>query len=283
MSEFTEQELERVTRKIKHCLALSSSANEHEAAAALRQAQAMMRKYRLTESDVHLSDVGKAESEIVQAKRPAWDVFLAGVVAKAFHCSVLEKSTWCKTALKKRVQAAFVGVSPAQEVACYAYETLRFKVMTDRQAYMAQIRAGEIALGRFTPETRANHFALAWVTAVRDKLQALVPASDDAPIPDAPQDNAAPGYDPERPDQPLSERDTSVLVRSEAKHNELIEEFMLQLNDGKGVGKKRELPKKKANNIDIEMGTKAGNDVELHHGVTTGGKQQLALGGEGVL
>ena len=38
-----EKKLERVIRKIKHCMALAQSANENEAATALRQAQALMR------------------------------------------------------------------------------------------------------------------------------------------------------------------------------------------------------------------------------------------------
>ena len=50
-----EKKLERVIRKIKHCLALAQSANENEAATALRQAQALMREYRLTDMDVKLS------------------------------------------------------------------------------------------------------------------------------------------------------------------------------------------------------------------------------------
>lgn len=48
-----EKKLERAIRKIKHCLALAQSANENEAATALRQAQALMREYRLTEMDVN--------------------------------------------------------------------------------------------------------------------------------------------------------------------------------------------------------------------------------------
>ena len=58
-----ESKLERVIRKIKRCLALSKSSNENEAATAMRQAQALMREYRLTEMEVHLSDVGVVEWE----------------------------------------------------------------------------------------------------------------------------------------------------------------------------------------------------------------------------
>ena len=64
-----EKKLERAIRKIKHCLALAQSANENEAATALRQAQALMREYRLTEMDVKLSDVGEVESQFSRAER----------------------------------------------------------------------------------------------------------------------------------------------------------------------------------------------------------------------
>jgi hypothetical protein len=47
-----EKKLERAVRKIKHCLAPAESANENEAATALRQTQALMREFRLTEMDV---------------------------------------------------------------------------------------------------------------------------------------------------------------------------------------------------------------------------------------
>lgn len=45
---------EKVLDKIKKCLALSQSANEHEAAQALKQAQALMEKYEVNAVDVAL-------------------------------------------------------------------------------------------------------------------------------------------------------------------------------------------------------------------------------------
>lgn len=58
----------KILDKIKKCLASSASANEHEAAAAPRQAQSLMR----------LHDIGEAEIE--------WEATLAGSVADAFGC-----------------------------------------------------------------------------------------------------------------------------------------------------------------------------------------------------
>jgi hypothetical protein len=49
----------KAIEKIKKCLALGKSANEHEAAQALKQAQALMREYGISDADVALSDIKK--------------------------------------------------------------------------------------------------------------------------------------------------------------------------------------------------------------------------------
>src|SRR5882724_10574426 len=51
----------RILDKIRKCLALSKSANEHEAAAALRQAQKMMQANGLTEDEVGLVEYLSAQ------------------------------------------------------------------------------------------------------------------------------------------------------------------------------------------------------------------------------
>ncbi|WP_375139129.1 DUF2786 domain-containing protein [Pseudomonas entomophila] len=90
--------LERVIRKIKRCLALSASSNETEATTAMRQAQALMREYRLTEVDVRLSDVGEVDSKEYRiTRRPTWDRQLSAIVARAFGVRPLDVKHWCKT------------------------------------------------------------------------------------------------------------------------------------------------------------------------------------------
>ena len=48
-------------KKIKKCLALGRSASEHEAAAAMRQAQKLMEQFGLREQDVSLADVAEVK------------------------------------------------------------------------------------------------------------------------------------------------------------------------------------------------------------------------------
>lgn len=80
----------KALEKIKKLLRLAASDNPHEAAAAMRQARALMEKYRLEESDVHLSDVyecaARSGSKITP---PQWEANLVGAVSQAYACKVL--------------------------------------------------------------------------------------------------------------------------------------------------------------------------------------------------
>ena len=54
---------EKILDKIKKCLALSKSANEHEAAQALKQAQALMEKHEVNAVDIALSEVSEQKAD----------------------------------------------------------------------------------------------------------------------------------------------------------------------------------------------------------------------------
>lgn len=247
-----EKKLERAIRKIKHCLALAQSANENEAATALRQAQALMREYRLTEMDVKLSDVGEVESALFRAKRrPAWDQQLSIAVADAFSCTTLRRQTWCSARGQIIECATFVGVSPAQNIALYAYEALHTKLTQARKEYCSAVRSG-VHRSRYSPETAGDHFALAWVWEVQSKLKALVPQGDHDPF------GQTTGQD---------------LVAIQAQDKALISEYLANQDI-------RESRKSKALELDLNAqiaGMLAGSKVELHAGIARGGEGTLAL------
>ena len=72
-----------VIEKIKKCLALNKSANQHEAAAALRQAMALMEKYEIDTNDPDL--LGITEVSILgsgTAKPTVFEAVLANSIAK---------------------------------------------------------------------------------------------------------------------------------------------------------------------------------------------------------
>lgn len=257
MSELSKEERDRVIRKIKHCLALSTSSNENEAATALRQAQKLMEKYRLSELDVQLSDVGMTESEKEKAKasRPTWERDLSSMVAVAFGCKSYTQRQACMRRLLMVEVVVFVGVSPAHEIAKYAFDTLLTKLVHARKQFMADIRAGRVARGRYSTETRGNHFAHAWVAAVSQKLDALVPETDD-----------------------LTASDSKALVLSQSREHALIDQFMHQLTNGEKIRKARGGKMAKPNRGDLVAGFQAGERTQLNHGVGSATSAPVAIG-----
>lgn len=239
--------LERIIRKIKRCMALSQSSNENEAATAMRHAQSLMREYRLTETDVGRSDVGETESSLARPRRPAWDRYLSAIVAEVFGCQSLRYTNWCKATGWRVERAKFVGVTPAQHIALYAYETLFAKVVMSREEYASGVRSG-IHWSAYCAETAADHFAIAWVLQVSGKLEALIPKGEVDPL----IEHAKSGRD---------------LIAVEAQDKALIEQYL----SDKNVGKAR-----KYSEIELDIDAKiagmlAGSKVDLHLGLASGG------------
>ncbi|MFS2159220.1 DUF2786 domain-containing protein [Pseudomonas sp. Pseusp122] len=248
------KKLDRIIRKIKHCLALAQSSNENEAATAMRQAQALMREYQLTETDVQLSDVGEAQSSLSRTvRRPMWDRQLSAVVAKVFNCQGLRSLRWCEIKRRRVEHATFVGVTPAQHIALYAYETLLAKLTQARKDYVSGVRAGRYR-SEYSPTTAGDHFALAWVDQVHQKLHALVPRGEE--------------------DQSLEHKGVgNEIVAVEAQHQALITQFLANQE----IGKAR---KNKPIELDLDAqiaGMLAGAKVELHAGLATGACDALSL------
>lgn len=251
-----ESKLERVIRKIKRCLALSKSSNENEAATAMRQAQALMREYRLTELDVRLSDVSEVGSEKSRAnRRPTWDRHLSSIVAQVFGVRPLSYRHWCETSRRRVDRALFVGVSPAPQIAMYAYEALLVKLTLARREYVALVRSGK-RRSAYSPETAGDHFARAWVSAVHGKIHELLPRGEEDPT-------------------ITRHSDGRDLVAVEAQDNALIEQYLA----GQEIGKARKVPKVELD-LDAQIaGLLAGQRVELSPGLATGGETQLQLTG----
>ncbi|WP_409320085.1 DUF2786 domain-containing protein [Pseudomonas putida] len=246
--------LERVIRKIKRCLALSKSSNETEAATAMRQAQALMREYRLTELDVRLSDVDEVQSEKYRVnRRPTWDRHLSSIVAQVFGVRPLSYRHWCESSGRRVDRALFVGVSPAPQIAIYAYEALLVKLTLARREYVALVRSGK-SRSAYSPETAGDHFALAWVSAVHGKLHELLPRGEEDP--------ALTHYS-----------DGRDLVAVEAQDQALIEQYLA----GQEIGKARKVPKVELDLTAQIAGLLAGKRVELNPGLATAGQDQFRL------
>ena len=155
--------------KIKKLLRLAASDNPHEAAAAMRQARALMEKYRLEESDIQLSEVYESATRSgSKITPPQWEANLVGTVTKAYACKVLFMSgigEW-----------RFVG--ELAELASYTMTLLLRQVRQSRRDFIsAQLKRCKAA----TKTKRADVFCGAWVFAVHKQVMAF--AGNDEPSP----------------------------------------------------------------------------------------------------
>lgn len=156
----------KILDKIKKCLALSKSSNQHEAQAALRQAQKLMEAHNISESALLASTVGRTFTKAQAKARPnQWECNLAVVVARAFGCDSLYSATpyggyW-----------VFVGIDPAPEIAEYTMAVLLRQIIRDRKAFIATIH-GNTKRARKTQ--MADLFCAGWVRAAGSSVHAMV-------------------------------------------------------------------------------------------------------------
>lgn len=168
-----------IIAKIKKCLALGKSSNEHEAAAAMRQAQKMMAEHGITDLDIQAAGAEEHRAKAGAKSHPAiWESVLAANIGDAFGCRVVfsgggwtRNGEWC-----------FVGCGAAPEVAHYAF------VVLHRQAKRARDYHIKSALKRCKPATktrRADLFSEGWVLSVVGTISAFAGSEQQAAAADA--------------------------------------------------------------------------------------------------
>lgn len=148
-------------RKIQKCLALSKSAEPHEAAGALRQAQALMAQFDIDHPELLAANVNEewAKSRATSSP-PRYEVMLANVVADTFGCSMLFSSRMNRS--RREGGYKFIGTSSAAQVAGFTFIVLARKLVEARAAY------SKAKLGRYTKNkvAAADQFCEGWVLAV---------------------------------------------------------------------------------------------------------------------
>ena len=168
-------------KKIKKCLALSRSANEHEAAAALRQAQALMREHGLREKDVSLTDVVEVKVKACSTAANAWELRLVSVIADAFGCETFALLAGRYNHAGNYVRLrhwVFVGMHAAPSVAGYACEVLLRQCAKARLAHIAKQPRN---CKPITKTARGDAFAMGWVSAASQLVERFAqPEADKA-------------------------------------------------------------------------------------------------------
>lgn len=164
----------KIFEKIKKCLALSKSSNEHEAAAALRQAHALMRLHGISEDEVEAAKVCDSATRAGAKRRPPlWEAGLVSTVGTAFGCAILFEMSGNSGHWR------FIGVGQSPEIATYAFQVLFRQCRKARAAYIA-VALKRCATGRKTE--RADMFCRAWVATVSKQVDAFADPRRDSAI-----------------------------------------------------------------------------------------------------
>lgn len=147
--------------KIRKCLALARSANEHEAAVAMAKAQALMAEHKILLGEVEF-DEATAKGNGCRAKPPLWETALLTAVRLTIPCSViLDDGEW-----------RFVGRAPSAELAAYAFSVLHRQLKAARADYI-KTKLKRVRPGR--KSARADLFCEGWAVSVLNQLRKFAP------------------------------------------------------------------------------------------------------------
>ncbi|MDI9233524.1 DUF2786 domain-containing protein [Limnohabitans lacus] len=155
----------KILDKIKKCMALTSSSNEHEAAIALRQAQKLMELHGISDLDVKAAQADEMQAKAGARNRPAgWENELAQTVSAAFGCRLLFHPRW------DAGHWGFIGCGPAPEIAQYAFTVLLRQI---KKARAEHIQTKLKRCKSVTKTRRADLFCDGWVRSVSGTISAL--------------------------------------------------------------------------------------------------------------
>lgn len=171
---------EIIIAKIKKCLALSSSSNEHEAETALRQAKRLMESHGVTDQDVQAADAEARWAKAGAKKTPAtWEAALASAIGDAFGCKVL---FFLGGVQRHDGQWAFMGCGASPEVAQYAFDVLRRQAMRARSEHI-RLHLSRCKIASKT--RRGDLFSEGWVRAVTSTITAFAGTPQQSAVIDA--------------------------------------------------------------------------------------------------
>jgi len=165
---------DRILHKIERCLALSKSSNGNEAGTALRQAQALMAQYGVSQQDLAIADFDVVERETAAGRTPPrYLEQLAQLINSAFGTTTVYSTSW--RGGRYRGIYEFVGPRDAVQIAGYAFEVLQRQLVRDRQAFLADQNP---RIKRATKTLRGDAFAEAWVVGARHLVSPMAMTED---------------------------------------------------------------------------------------------------------
>jgi hypothetical protein len=175
---------EKIKKKIKKLLALSTSPNANEAALALEMAQKLMAEY-----GVKINESG--EFEITEERidgnggthPPQYEIYLVAEIATAFGCRIaygvvrhLPKSLYGNYYDDFKYGHVFVGLDHRVKIASFIADILLRKLKKSRKEYMKKLNRVRIRANKIK---RADDFCLGWAFTVVSKLHEFTNTPDE--------------------------------------------------------------------------------------------------------
>lgn len=153
---------EKILDKIKKCLALSKSANEHEAAQALKQAQALMEKYEVNAVDIALSEVSEQGADRRMAVKLAeWQWAVANMISEVFGCKCYQQGD----------AMVFYGLGNRAEIASYAFDVVYRQISAARRGFLKTCRARKPSNRTYLADQFCNGWMMgAWETVKKFEM-----------------------------------------------------------------------------------------------------------------
>ncbi len=146
---------EKIIDKICKCMRLSESCNPNEAAAAIRQARNMMKKYDISEQQVLAGGVQDISvSSGIDYKPPFWVLALSNIVAQSFGCRA-----FLSRKEGQNHHFRFIGVGHSPEVSSYTFEVLYRRLKRARKDFVWSLDVET----KKEKTRRGDVFAQAWL------------------------------------------------------------------------------------------------------------------------
>lgn len=157
-----EEQKKKAMERLKKLLALSRSANENEAAAALNKAQELMHELSVSEDDLELTDYVTVEADGLLVRPghrvPVYVSMLERLIEKAFGCTAV----WDEQRIKYKI--IWLGQQHKADISAYSWTVLARLLKNKRAQYKFTY-----LLGGYTPgkrEALADAFCEGWVSGV---------------------------------------------------------------------------------------------------------------------
>lgn len=155
---------EKVKSKIKKLLALAQSDNPNEAKIAKVQAEKLMRKHSLSESELEIVDIPVKVSNRMTLRD--YELIIVSEIASISGCIPYQRTR--KIGRKFETRICFFGVSYKAEIAAYSLNVLLAQLDADiKNAGLKRARQSEI-----------DSFCVGWICSVIVKVQKIFPKDE---------------------------------------------------------------------------------------------------------